>query len=125
MRKKKNKLVDTIVDAIQDKKGQNIVVADFQDIPDFICTHFIICQGNSRPQVEAIARNVGEYTYAHAGEKPIAVSGENNALWIAIDYGDIMVHIFEPQTRGFYDLEHLWEDARLTEIPDPDSISNQ
>ena len=125
MHKKQNKLVETIISAIQDKKGQNIVVADFQNIQDFSCSHFIICQGNSRIQVEAIARNVGEYTYEHTKEKPIAVSGEENALWIAIDYGDVMVHIFEPHTRTFYDLEHLWADAKITEIPDLDTPSQQ
>lgn len=118
MQRKENKLVKTIVEAIQDKKGQNVVVVDFKKITDFICSYFVICQGNSRPQVDAIARNIGEYTFEKTGEKPFAVSGESNALWIAIDYGDIMVHVFEPETRKFYDLEHLWEDATLTTIPD-------
>lgn len=125
MTKKKNKLVDAIVDAIQDKKGKKVVVANFQKLDDVICKYFIICEGNTRPHVEAIAINVSDHTRETTGEKPFAVTGENNALWIAIDYGDVMVHVFQPETRSFYDLEHLWADAELSYLPDVDADPNE
>ncbi|MBP3774418.1 MAG: ribosome silencing factor [Bacteroidaceae bacterium] len=118
MTKNENPLVDTIVNAIQDKKGTGIVVADMSHIADAVCRYFIICQGNSGNQVEAIARGVGDGAREKLGEKPMAVCGEQNAVWIALDYGDVMVHVFQPETRQFYDLEHLWADAALTSIPD-------
>jgi ribosome-associated protein len=118
MQQEGKQLVDAIVNAIQDKKGKNIVIADMKKIEDPVCQYFVICQGNTRPQVEAIAKNIGDQVRETTQEKPFAVSGENNAQWIAMDYGNVMVHVFLPETRNFYDLEHLWEDAEMTNIPD-------
>ena len=85
-----------------------------------ICRYFIICQGNSPMQVEAIAESVEDTTRDKMGEKPVKVVGLTNAQWVAMDYTDVIVHIFLPDTRAYYNLEGLWEDARLTAIPDPD-----
>ena len=117
MNKEEQKLVDVIVDAIQDKKGSDIVVADLSSIDGAICSSFVICQGNTPVQVEAIARSVGDRLRIDLQTKPIAVEGLRNARWIAIDYVDVMVHIFVPEERHFYNLETLWADAVLTEIP--------
>ena len=111
-------LVDTIVKGIQEKKGQRIVTADLQGIDGAICRYFVICQGNSPSQVEAIAESVGDMARLELGEKPVRVAGLQNAQWVAMDYSDVLVHIFLPDLRGYYDLEHLWEDADITEIPD-------
>ena len=111
-------LLKTIIEGIQEKKGQNIVVADFSNIKDAICKYFVICQANSSTQIEAIAGSVSDMTREKLGEKAIGVSGLENAYWVAVDYGDIMVHILQPQAREFYDLEHLWEDTKLTTIED-------
>ena len=116
-----NSVVKAIVAAIQDKKGTDIVIADFRKLEDTVCKYFIICQGNTRPQVEAIAHHVRELTLEVTGEKPYAIAGEQVAQWIAMDYGDILVHIFQPQARAFYDLEHLWADACIERIPDIDN----
>ena len=70
--------------------------------------------------MEAIAESVGEICRKEAGEKPVNVNGLGNNQWVAIDYVDVLVHIFMPETREFYDLENLWEDAKLTELPDVD-----
>ena len=85
-----------------------------------ICRYFVICQGNSPSQVEAITESVGEMARLELGEKPSMVAGLENAQWVAMDYGDVMVHIFVPDTRVYYDLEHLWDDADLTHIEDID-----
>jgi ribosome-associated protein len=113
-------LVDTITKGIQEKKGRNIVVADLGGIDGTICRYFIICQGNSPSQVEAITESVGDFARKELGEKPAHVVGLENAQWVAMDYSDVLVHVFLPDVREYYDLEHLWHDAKLTRIPDID-----
>lgn len=116
-----SKFVEALVDAIQDKKGKELSVVDFRKTDNSVCDFFVICQANNRNQIEAIARNISEQAKEKADERAIGVTGEDNAVWIAIDFGNIMVHIFQPEARGFYDLEHLWADARIERIPDLDS----
>ena len=113
-------LVETIVKGIQEKKGQHIVVCNLSNIEGAITSYFVICQGNSPAQVEAITESVGDYARKQQGEKPSRVAGLENAQWVAMDYGDVLVHIFLPDVRDYYDLEHLWDDANLTEIEDID-----
>lgn len=112
------KLVELVTKGIQDKKGRGIVIADLSKIDGTICRKFIICQGNSPQQVEAIAESVSDYVRENAGEKAVNCAGLGNNQWVAIDFVDVIVHIFLPEVREFYDLEHLWEDAKLTYLPD-------
>ena len=116
----KNKLVDAIVKGIQEKKGQDITIADLRALDGSIANYFVICQGNSPSQVEAIADSVSETARIEAGEKPIHVQGLPQAYWVAMDYGTVMVHIFLPEAREHYDLENLWDDAELTQVADLD-----
>lgn len=113
-------LVDIITEGIQEKKGSGIVIADLREIEGSIANYFVICQGGSPAQVEAIAESVSDFARKKAGEKPVNVVGLGNDQWVAIDYVDVLVHIFQPETRAFYDLENLWEDAPLTKIADID-----
>ena len=113
-------LIEAITEGIQDKKGKRIVIADLTEIDDTICNYFIICQGNSPSQVTAIVESIHERARVEAHLKPYAVDGLRNANWVAMDYGEVLVHIFLPEARQFYDLEHLWADAKLNEIPDLD-----
>ncbi len=113
-------LLEKIKEGIQEKKGKNIVIADLTDIEDTICNYFIICNGNSPSQVMAITDSIKEYVREKTGVKPFAIDGLKNAQWVAIDYSDIIAHIFLPEQRDFYNLEHLWADAKLTRIPDLD-----
>ena len=113
-------LVQTIIKGIQEKKGSNIVVADLSGIDGTICNNFIVCQGNSPTQVEAIAESVGDMARMELQERPAHVVGLENAHWVAMDYTDVLVHIFLPDVREYYDLEHLWDDAKLTYIPNLD-----
>ena len=117
---KTKQLVEVITEGIQEKKGHDIVIVDMQGIDGAICNYFVICSGNSPTQVEAIMDSVEEQAREKAGEKPIRVVGEQQAQWIAMDYVDVMVHIFLPDVREYYDMEHLWEDAPMTWIPDED-----
>jgi ribosome-associated protein len=113
-------LVETVIKGIQERKGSNITVVDLKGIDGAVADYFVICQGNSPTQVEAIVESVGDAAREQLDEKPIKAIGLGNNQWVAIDYVDVMVHIFLPETREYYDLENLWEDAKLTEIPDLD-----
>ena len=99
-------LIEKIKEGIQEKKGKKIIVADLTSIEDTICKYFVICQGNSPSQVSAIVDSIKEFTRKGADSKPYAT--------------DVLVHVFLPETRDFYNLEHLWADAKLTQIPDLD-----
>ena len=116
----KHKLLDSIIEGIQDKKGHNISIVDLSGIDDTICTYFVIAQGGSPTQVHALAMSVGDKARELCGARPLAVDGLRNSNWVAMDYADIIVHIFLPEERAFYDIEHLWADAEITEIPDWD-----
>ncbi len=118
--KRLTKDLKTIVDGIQDKKGVNIRVVDLKKIDDTICNYLVICEGNTPTQVYAIAESVGDSLREKRGLRPLAVDGQNNSQWIAMDYADIVVHVFVPEYRHFYDLDHLWEDADCTDIPNLD-----
>ena len=114
------KRIETITEAIQDKKGRRIMIADLRELDGTICNYFVICEGSSPMQVEAIAGSVGDFARERCGEKPVNVTGLQNAQWVAMDYVDVMVHVFLPDVRTFYDLETLWQDAKWQEIPDID-----
>lgn len=114
------KLVRYIIKGIQEKKGSGIVVADLSKIDGTICRYFVICQGNSPMQVEAITESVSDVVREKLSEKPIRVVGLENAVWVAMDYVDVMVHVFVPDMRNYYNLENLWQDAKLTKVADLD-----
>lgn len=111
-------LLQNITEAIQEKKGKQIKIVDMTALNTSVCDYFIICEGNSNTQIVAISESIKDYVREHVGVKPYGAEGTFNALWVAMDYGDVMVHIFDKATRAFYDLEHLWSDATLTEIAD-------
>lgn len=108
------KLIDNIVGAIQDKKGHNIVSLDLTELEGTICDAFVICNADSTTQVDAIADGIVEELEEKLGDKPRRVEGKTNAAWIAIDYVDVMVHIFLTPLREYYRLEQLWADAPAT-----------
>jgi len=113
-------LIEKITEGIQEKKGKNIVIADLTNIGDTICKYFVICQGNSPSQIGAIVDSIKEHTRKEMNIKPIAVDGLRNAEWVAMDYADVLVHVFLPDIREYYNLENLWADAKLITIPDID-----
>jgi len=114
------KLVKAAIDGIQDKKGHNITTVDLQDIDDTITKFLVICEGNSPTQVSAIYESVREVVRQKTGQKPTAIDGTQNCLWVAMDYTDMVVHVFLPEAREFYDIDNLWEDAIISQIPDLD-----
>ncbi|MDG5799594.1 ribosome silencing factor [Marinilabiliaceae bacterium ANBcel2] len=110
------KVVDTIVEGIQEKKGSNITVLDLTSVENTITSYFVICEGESNVHADAVAEAVEQYVKEQANEKPFHVEGKENAQWILIDYLDIVVHVFQKPTRKFYNLETLWADAPRTDI---------
>jgi ribosome-associated protein len=113
-------LTQYIVDAIQDKKGRGISIVDLSEMEMAPTREFIICEGRTPQQVAAIADNVRESLLENHRIKPYNYDGYRKARWIVIDYGSVMVHVFVPDDRELYNLEDLWNDAKITEIPDLD-----
>ena len=93
---------------------------NLQSIETAPCAYFVICTGGSPQQVDAITDSVEEFARKQAGEKPAAICGRQNAEWVALDYGTVMVHVFLEEAREHYDLENLWDDAELQQFPDVD-----
>ena len=109
-------LVDNIIKGIQEKKGKSIVNFDITKLEQSITDNFIICHGDSNTQVNAIADSVEEFVKKELNEKPIHKEGAQNSQWILLDYGMVIVHIFQKEYRDFYNLEDLWADAKIQEI---------
>lgn len=108
-------LTELIVDSIQDIKGKNIVLLDLRQLDDAPTDYFIICEGESTTQISAIANNVLKRVKEETGLKPSHMEGKSFATWVLVDYFDVIVHVFYPETRQFYELEDLWSDAKSTE----------
>lgn len=106
-------LFKTILKAIQDKKGENIVSLDLRKIDEAVADFFILCEAQSHIQVRAIASNVEEEVRLACEEKPYHT--EVGQLWTLVDYVNVVVHVFQRDERKFYDLEGLWLDAEKME----------
>jgi ribosome-associated protein len=110
-----DELNQQIIESIQEIKGRNVVKLDLRRLNESPADVFIICEGTSTTQVKAISDNVQRRVRERTNVAPSNVEGERNALWICIDYFNIVVHVFHPEARIFYELEDLWGDATITE----------
>lgn len=113
-------LTQAIIDAIQDRKGRGITLIDLSELETASAPELVICEGNTPTQVAAIADSVREQVQANTGQKPYNYDGYRNSTWIVIDYGAVMVHVFVPEARNFYDIEQLWCDGVITKVADID-----
>ncbi len=111
-------LVQCIVNAMQDKKARQIVTINFEQLKNSVSDYFVICHGDNTPQVQAIASAVEFDVRKEISLHPTSVEGVQNAEWILIDYGSVVVHIFKEPARKFYHLEDLWADAVFTQYQD-------
>ncbi len=109
-------LITEIIKGIEDVKGENISILDLRDIENTVCDYFIVCDGNSNTQVNAISGAIQKKVSKELKDKPWHVEGENNAEWVLLDYVNIVVHVFQRHIREFYNLEGLWGDAKITKI---------
>ena len=113
-------LVKHIIDAAQDLKATNITEINLDGIESAPTTEFVICAGRSTSHVSSIADNSHYELSKQLKRKPYTSDGYRNSQWIILDYGNVMVHVFLPDTREFYNIEDLWSDAEITQIPDLD-----
>lgn len=113
-----SKIFKTIIKAIQEKKGENIVSLDLRKIHEAVADFFIICEANNQPQIRAIADFVDDEVKNKCGENPYHEEGRTNLQWVLIDYVNVVVHIMQPETRKFYKLEEMWSDALVEEHND-------
>jgi ribosome-associated protein len=111
-------LLDVIVEGMQELKAQSITVMDLRDLNSSVADYFVIATGTSSTQVEGICNSVEKFTEEVLNESPRRIEGKRNAKWILMDYFNIIVHIFDEETRDFYALEQLWGDAKTTQIKD-------
>ena len=100
-----------------EKKAVNMVALDLRDIASF-AEFFVIASGNNQRQVQAIADEINEQLKKQTGARPVHIEGYSTGEWVLLDYGDFIVHIFDKDSRDFYDLERLWRDAKRVELPE-------
>lgn len=119
MQKKKvsaDELITLILQGIEDVKGQDIILLDLREIENTVCDYFIICNGTSNTQVNAIVGSIQKTVSKAIKDKPWHIEGQDNAEWVLMDYVNVVVHVFQKHVREFYDIESLWGDAKFTEI---------
>lgn len=111
-----DQLVTQIIKGIEEVKGQDIQILDLREIENTVCDYFIICNGTSNTQVNAIVNSVQKMVSKAIKEKPWHVEGSDNAEWVLMDYVHVVVHVFQKHIREFYDIEGLWGDAKTVII---------
>ena len=110
------KIVDKVIDTLDYYKGIDIIKIDLRRIENCFCSFFVVCHGSSSTQVASLSDNVYETINNELGEKPIHVEGERQAQWVVMDYGNVVVHIFQKEQRDYYQLEEFWMDAEITKV---------
>ena len=115
-------LARTAVDAILDKKGTEVAVMDLRGISG-VADFFVVCTGGSDVQIKAVADAVQDKIRTECDEKPWHVEGYDHLQWVLLDFVDLVVHVFNHEKRSFYDLERLWGDAPIEQVPDHGSGS--
>jgi ribosome-associated protein len=115
------KLLQLVIDAILEVKGNDVISLDLQQIKDTVTDYFVIAHGDSNTQVNAIHNSILRMC-KDAGFKPYHTEGSKNSEWIVIDFIDVVAHIFYRETRDFYQLEDLWSDAKITKYATEETI---
>ena len=108
---KNSKLIKTIINAIQEKKGENIISLDLRKVNEAVADFFIICEASSQPQVRAISEYVEQEMKKKCDEYPYHHEGMKNLQWVLIDYVNVVVHVMLTENRKFYKLEEMWSDG--------------
>ena len=111
-----DQLITTIIGGIEEVKGKEITILDLRDIENTVCDYFIICEGSSNTQVNAIVNSIQKQVSKTLKDKPWHIEGTENAEWILMDYVNVVVHVFQKHIREYYDIESLWGDAKTTQI---------
>ena len=109
-------LLANIIKGIEEVKGNDITILDLRALQNTVCDYFVICNGNSNTQVNAIVNSVQKVVSKELKDKPWHVEGADVADWVLMDYVHIVVHVFQKHIREYYDIESLWGDAKITTI---------
>lgn len=109
-------LLTNIIKGIEEVKGNDIEILDLRSIDTAVCDYFVICNGTSNTQVNAIVNSVQKMVSKELKDKPWHVEGTDNAEWVLMDYVSIVVHVFQKEIREYYNIEGLWGDAKITKI---------
>jgi len=112
---KNSKILKTIINAIHEKKGENVISLDLRKIPEAVSDFFIVCEANNPTLLKAIADEVEHEVKEKCGEAAYKHEGRQAQQWIIIDYINVVVHIMLPEPRKFYRLEEMWSDAVTAE----------
>ncbi|NER12360.1 ribosome silencing factor [Leptobacterium flavescens] len=111
-----DQLISVILKGIEEVKGKDISILDLREIENTVCDYFVICNGTSNTQVNAIVNSIQKTVSKQISDKPWHVEGSNNGEWVLLDYVNVVVHVFQKHIREFYDIEGLWGDAKVTSI---------
>jgi ribosome-associated protein len=111
-----DQLITTILSGIEDVKGREISILDLRELENTVCDYFIICEGTSNTQVNAIVGSIQKIVSKELKDKPWHVEGAENGEWVLMDYVNIVVHVFQKHIREYYRIESLWGDAKITTI---------
>ena len=111
-----DQLITTILTGIEDVKGKEIVILDLREIDNTVCDYFIVCEGTSNTQVNAIVNSIQKKVSKDIKDNPWHIEGNDNAEWVLMDYVNVVVHVFQKHVREYYDIESLWGDAKITVI---------
>lgn len=109
-------LLACIIKGIEDVKGLDIDILDLREIDNRVCDYFVICNGTSNTQVNAIVNSVQKGVSRELKDKPWHVEGTENGEWVLMDYVSIVVHVFQKHIREYYNIESLWGDAKITSL---------
>jgi len=111
-----NELITNIINSIEEVKGEEVILIDMKKIDNSPCDYFIICDGSSNTQVNAIVSKIKRNVSKLLSEKPLNIEGLENCKWVLIDYINIVVHVFQKEIRNYYNIESLWGDAKHTKF---------
>lgn len=111
-----DQLITAILGGIEDVKGKDIKILDLRELENTVCDYFIICEGTSNTQVNAIVNSIQKKVSKELKDHPWHVEGSDNAEWVLMDYVNVVVHVFQKHIRQYYDIESLWGDAKTTMI---------
>ena len=111
-----DQLITTIIGGIEEVKGKEITILDLREIENTVCDYFIVCEGTSNTQVNAIVNSIQKQVSKTIKDKPWHIEGVDNAEWVLMDYVNVVVHVFQKHVREYYDIESLWGDAKTTLI---------
>jgi ribosome-associated protein len=109
-------LLTNIIKGIEEVKGNDIDILDLRAIDTAVCDYFVICNGTSNTQVNAIVNSVQKLVSKELQDKPWHIEGTDNAEWVLMDYVSIVVHVFQKEIREYYNIEGLWGDAKITSL---------